>query len=214
MDWRRRSTLNAGPVWIARSATFPTRAVGLSIFAPTSHNEDPELRRLMLGRAAKLERLGLAEQVGPSQWTIEARARAGIARPRHPRRHHQNSAQRDGLAWVASPTSPASRSTATATDKPILGPVGGARSARRTKGHRLRDHRRHRRTDTSPCLFRPGDDRRRRDQAPSLRRGHTMMPAAASACHSPQDRTSRSRRRSPRRAQRGSTASYSPSNPR
>ena len=32
--------------------------------------DDPEMRRLMLGRAAKLERLGLAEQVGPAQWTL------------------------------------------------------------------------------------------------------------------------------------------------
>lgn len=30
--------------------------------------EDPKMRRLMLGRAAKLERLGLADQVGPGQW--------------------------------------------------------------------------------------------------------------------------------------------------
>ncbi len=34
--------------------------------------EDPELRRLMLGRAARLERLGLAEQVGPTQWTLKS----------------------------------------------------------------------------------------------------------------------------------------------
>src|SRR5271166_6295024 len=33
--------------------------------------EDPELRRLMLGRAAKLERLGLAEQVSTAQWTLK-----------------------------------------------------------------------------------------------------------------------------------------------
>ena len=33
--------------------------------------EDPELRRLMIGRAAKLERLGLAAQVGPAQWTLK-----------------------------------------------------------------------------------------------------------------------------------------------
>jgi type IV secretory pathway VirD2 relaxase len=33
--------------------------------------EDPEMRRLMLGRAAKLERLGLAEQIGPAQWTLK-----------------------------------------------------------------------------------------------------------------------------------------------
>jgi type IV secretory pathway VirD2 relaxase len=33
--------------------------------------DDPEMRRLMLGRAAKLERLGLAEQVGLAQWTLK-----------------------------------------------------------------------------------------------------------------------------------------------
>jgi type IV secretory pathway VirD2 relaxase len=32
---------------------------------------DPELRRLMIGRAAKLERLGLAEQVAPGCWTLK-----------------------------------------------------------------------------------------------------------------------------------------------
>jgi len=31
---------------------------------------DPALRRLMIGRATKLERLGLAERVGPVQWTL------------------------------------------------------------------------------------------------------------------------------------------------
>ena len=34
-------------------------------------DEDPELRRLLIGRAARLERLGLAEQVGPAQWTLK-----------------------------------------------------------------------------------------------------------------------------------------------
>jgi hypothetical protein len=33
-------------------------------------DDDPEMRRLMLGREAKLERLGLAEPVGPAQWTL------------------------------------------------------------------------------------------------------------------------------------------------
>lgn len=33
--------------------------------------DDPEMRRLMLGRAAKLEQLGLAEQIGPAQWTLK-----------------------------------------------------------------------------------------------------------------------------------------------
>jgi type IV secretory pathway VirD2 relaxase len=34
-------------------------------------DEDPELRRLMLGRAAKLERLGLAEQIGVGRWSLK-----------------------------------------------------------------------------------------------------------------------------------------------
>src|SRR5258707_13704498 len=34
-------------------------------------NEDPTLRRLMVGRATKLERLGLAEQVAPGCWTLK-----------------------------------------------------------------------------------------------------------------------------------------------
>lgn len=34
-------------------------------------SEDSELRRLIIGRAAKLERLGWAEKVGPAQWTLK-----------------------------------------------------------------------------------------------------------------------------------------------
>src|SRR5260370_153680 len=33
--------------------------------------DDPQRRRLMVGRAAKLERLGLAEQVAPGCWTLK-----------------------------------------------------------------------------------------------------------------------------------------------
>ncbi len=44
---------------------------GVADLRPGSASEDPELRRLMLGRAAKLERLGLAEQVGSAQWTLK-----------------------------------------------------------------------------------------------------------------------------------------------
>ncbi len=40
---------------------------------PGGAGEDPELRRLMLGRAAKLERLGLAEQVGVARWMLKPR---------------------------------------------------------------------------------------------------------------------------------------------
>jgi type IV secretory pathway VirD2 relaxase len=44
---------------------------GVADLRPGGNGEDPELRRLMVGRAAKLERLGLAEQVGPAQWTLK-----------------------------------------------------------------------------------------------------------------------------------------------
>ena len=44
---------------------------GVADLRPGSASEDPELRRLMVGRAAKLQRLGLAEQVGPAQWTLK-----------------------------------------------------------------------------------------------------------------------------------------------
>ena len=44
---------------------------GVIDLRPVSAGEDPELRRLMIGRAAKLERFGLAEQVGPAQWTLK-----------------------------------------------------------------------------------------------------------------------------------------------
>ena len=44
---------------------------GIADLRPGRRGEDPELRRLMVGRAAKLERLGLAEQIGPGQWTLK-----------------------------------------------------------------------------------------------------------------------------------------------
>jgi type IV secretory pathway VirD2 relaxase len=44
---------------------------GIADLRHSGANEDRELRRLMIGRAAKLERLGLAEQVGPAQWTLK-----------------------------------------------------------------------------------------------------------------------------------------------
>ena len=44
---------------------------GVADLRPGPDAEDPELRRLLLGRAAKLERLGLAEPVGPGCWTLK-----------------------------------------------------------------------------------------------------------------------------------------------
>jgi type IV secretory pathway VirD2 relaxase len=44
---------------------------GVADLRPGSPDEDPELRRLMVGRTAKLERLGLADQVSPGCWTFK-----------------------------------------------------------------------------------------------------------------------------------------------
>ena len=44
---------------------------GVADLRPGAANEGPELRWLMLGRAKKLERLGLAEQIGPALWTLK-----------------------------------------------------------------------------------------------------------------------------------------------
>jgi len=44
---------------------------GVVDLRPGPNAEDPELRGLLLGRAAKLERLGLADPVGPACWTLK-----------------------------------------------------------------------------------------------------------------------------------------------
>ena len=44
---------------------------GIANLRPGVRGSDPELRRLMIGRAAKLEQLGLAEQVEPGCWSLK-----------------------------------------------------------------------------------------------------------------------------------------------
>jgi type IV secretory pathway VirD2 relaxase len=44
---------------------------GVADLRPGPETEDPELRRLLLGRAAKLERLGLADRLGSARWTLK-----------------------------------------------------------------------------------------------------------------------------------------------
>jgi type IV secretory pathway VirD2 relaxase len=44
---------------------------GVADLRPGGSGEDPELRRLILGRAARLQQLGLAEQIGPAQWILK-----------------------------------------------------------------------------------------------------------------------------------------------
>ena len=44
---------------------------GVADLRPGAFDEDPDLQRLMIGRAMRLERLGLAERVGPAGWTLK-----------------------------------------------------------------------------------------------------------------------------------------------
>jgi type IV secretory pathway VirD2 relaxase len=44
---------------------------GIVDLRPGTPGEDPELRRMMIARATKLERLGLAEPVAPACWTLK-----------------------------------------------------------------------------------------------------------------------------------------------
>jgi type IV secretory pathway VirD2 relaxase len=44
---------------------------GIADLRPDTADKDPGSRSLMLGRAGKLERLGLAERVGPASWTLK-----------------------------------------------------------------------------------------------------------------------------------------------
>lgn len=44
---------------------------GLADLRPAAPDGDAELRRLMLGRAARLERLGLADQISPGCWSLK-----------------------------------------------------------------------------------------------------------------------------------------------
>jgi type IV secretory pathway VirD2 relaxase len=45
---------------------------GVADLRPGAADEDPQLRRLMIGRAAMLERLGLANQISPGCWALES----------------------------------------------------------------------------------------------------------------------------------------------
>ena len=62
--------------WTSLDRALRDRAddgVGIADLRPDGAGDDPELRRLMLGRAAKLERFGLAEQIAPGCWTLKPR---------------------------------------------------------------------------------------------------------------------------------------------
>ena len=67
-------------------------------------------------RQARAPRFGRTSRLGAVD--LEARPRAGPARSRHPGRHHQDDAPGDERGRNASPTSPASRFTATSPQSP------------------------------------------------------------------------------------------------
>jgi hypothetical protein len=69
--WKGRSRPSVGPTSIGRYATPQMRAQVSPTCGPAGPDSDPELIRLMVGRAAKPERLGLAEQVAPGCWTFK-----------------------------------------------------------------------------------------------------------------------------------------------
>ena len=71
---------------------------GVADLRPGPNAEDPELRRLLLGRATKLERLGPADP-GPAG-TPEAGPRSDSPPARHLRRHHQDQAPGDERRWA------------------------------------------------------------------------------------------------------------------
>ncbi len=52
--------------------TIADETVGVADLRPGAPDEDPELRQLMLGRAAEFERLGIAEPVGTARWTLKS----------------------------------------------------------------------------------------------------------------------------------------------
>jgi len=45
---------------------------------PVSGKDDPEIRRLLVGRAQALERLGLADQIAPGRWTLKPGLEASL----------------------------------------------------------------------------------------------------------------------------------------
>ncbi|MGO9817886.1 MAG: relaxase/mobilization nuclease domain-containing protein [Acidocella sp.] len=53
-------------------------AGGTADLRPAAASPDPELRRLLVGRAMKLERLGLAEPVAPGCWTLKPGAEQAL----------------------------------------------------------------------------------------------------------------------------------------
>ena len=157
---------------------------GVADLRPGSVGEDPELRRLMLGRAAKLERLGLAEHVGSARWTLkpglepalrDLGIRGDIIKTMH--RAMTGAGHEPDVTGFAL--------HGDAADEPVLGRLVARGLHDELKGTAYAiiegvDGRTHHLT-----LLRHRDDRRRQSQARSSRLAPTRTPAAAGACRSP-----------------------------
>ena len=125
---------------------------GVADLRPGGASEDTELRRLMVGRAANLERLGLAEQVGPAQWTL----RHGIEPALRDLGIRSDIIKTMHRAVSAADREPDVASFALHGDQagePVLGRLGRAWAARRAEGHGLRHHRRRRRAHAPSRLL-------------------------------------------------------------
>jgi hypothetical protein len=70
LPWKGRLSPNVGRASIGR-CVLPDEGAGVADLRPSALGEDPELRRLMVGRAARLERLGVGADCTLVAWTLK-----------------------------------------------------------------------------------------------------------------------------------------------
>ena len=182
---------------------------GAADLRPGGLDEDPELRRLMSGRAAKLEGLGLAEQVGPARWTLKP----GLKPALRDLGIHGDIIKTMHRAVSAADREPDVARFALHGDQPaepVLGRLLERGLHDELKGAAYAiidgvDGRTHHLTFSDLEMATPS-------QGPLPSPESTTTSANGSGCRSPPDRTSRSRRRSRRKVRPGSIASDSPRN--
>jgi Protein of unknown function (DUF3363) len=164
---------------------------GVVDLRPGAPSEDPELRRLMIARAAKLERLGLAEREAPACWTLkpgventlrQLAIRGDIIKTMH---HAVLRAGRD-------PDVSGSRSTASTRPNRCSAGSSPAASTTNWQGPPMRSSRVSMGgliMSVSPTLNSPATP----CQAPLSRYAATKMPATANGCRLRRDPICRSK---------------------
>ena len=194
--------------WTAFDQSFacqpPTTMAALPICRPGPPIEDPELRRLLLGRAQTLERLGLAEQIAPGQWTLKAGLeqtlrdlgiRGDIIKTMH-RAMSRAGREPDVTEFALHPAAP---------DAPIVGRLAARGLQDELNGTAYAIIEGIGRAHAPPEVSRPGHDRATHHTAVSLRAVSMRTRRGAGDWRWPSALISRSRRRLQRRAQPGST---------